>query len=314
MRRLLSSLALVLALIGTFTVTAQDASFTLIADGTSTNGLSTPGAPTVTATGTTGATTWTYKIVAYKSDGSRTPVGAAGSTATGNATLDVTNYNALTWTAVTGASSYYVYRTAAGGTPSTTGYVATTTARVAELAGVTRGAHLHHFGTRQALLDYGWPGRALDLDRTAVILGNAMAGEKHYLTALRILSGDASTARIPVMALSANAMPRDVDPAVGGLDGVELLPAADRRRLERAIAQAARRARRRGPTLASITVEGNACTDGPPSMARSMSDTAGPSCARIAPSPCVGTPLLLTLALVAVMGLPNASSMPRQSG
>lgn len=32
------------------------------------------------------------------------------------------------------------------------GYVATTTARVAELAGVTRGAHLHHFGTRQALL------------------------------------------------------------------------------------------------------------------------------------------------------------------
>ena len=127
MRRLLSSLALVLALIGTFSVAAQDASFTLIADGTSTNGLSTPGAPTVTATGTTGATTWTYKIVAYKSDGSRTPVGAAGSTATGNATLDVTNYNALTWTAVTGASSYYVYRTAAGGTPSTTGYVATTT-------------------------------------------------------------------------------------------------------------------------------------------------------------------------------------------
>ena len=41
--------------------------------------------------------------------------------------------------------------------------------------------------TRQALLDYGWPGRALDLDRTAVILGNAMAGEKHYQTALRIL-------------------------------------------------------------------------------------------------------------------------------
>lgn len=30
--------------------------------------------------------------------------------------------------------------------------MATTTARVAELAGVTRGAHLHHFGTRQALL------------------------------------------------------------------------------------------------------------------------------------------------------------------
>lgn len=43
--------------------------------------------------------------------------------------------------------------------------------------------------------------------------------------------------------------------AVAGGHQVELLPAADRRRLERAIAQAARRARRRGPTLASITVE-----------------------------------------------------------
>ncbi|HEX6502538.1 MAG TPA: SDR family NAD(P)-dependent oxidoreductase [Terriglobales bacterium] len=40
--------------------------------------------------------------------------------------------------------------------------------------------------TRQALDDYGFPNRPLDLNRTAVILGNAMAGEKHYLTALRI--------------------------------------------------------------------------------------------------------------------------------
>jgi acyl transferase domain-containing protein len=40
--------------------------------------------------------------------------------------------------------------------------------------------------SRMALLDYGWPDRALAGERTAVILGNAMAGEKHYLTALRI--------------------------------------------------------------------------------------------------------------------------------
>ncbi len=39
---------------------------------------------------------------------------------------------------------------------------------------------------RMALLDYGWPDRDLAGERTAVILGNAMAGEKHYLTALRI--------------------------------------------------------------------------------------------------------------------------------
>jgi len=40
--------------------------------------------------------------------------------------------------------------------------------------------------TREALEDYGYPKRALDLDRTAVILGNAMAGEKHYLSSLRV--------------------------------------------------------------------------------------------------------------------------------
>jgi len=40
--------------------------------------------------------------------------------------------------------------------------------------------------TREALEDYGYPKRPLDTDRVAVILGNAMAGEKHYLTSLRV--------------------------------------------------------------------------------------------------------------------------------
>ncbi|MGA3315654.1 MAG: SDR family NAD(P)-dependent oxidoreductase [Candidatus Korobacteraceae bacterium] len=40
--------------------------------------------------------------------------------------------------------------------------------------------------TREALEDYGYPTRPLNLDRTAVILGNAMAGERHYLTSLRV--------------------------------------------------------------------------------------------------------------------------------
>jgi acyl transferase domain-containing protein/acyl carrier protein/NAD(P)-dependent dehydrogenase (short-subunit alcohol dehydrogenase family) len=46
-----------------------------------------------------------------------------------------------------------------------------------------------HWGiacTRAALEDYGYPKRPLDLDRTAVILGNAMAGERHYLTSMRV--------------------------------------------------------------------------------------------------------------------------------
>ena len=36
--------------------------------------------------------------------------------------------------------------------------------------------------SREALEDYGYPQRPLNPDRVAVILGNAMAGEKHYLT------------------------------------------------------------------------------------------------------------------------------------
>ena len=59
--------------------------------------------------------------------------------------------------------------------------------------------------TREALEDFGYPNRPLDTDRTAVILGNAMAGEKHYFTALRIyfpdyasrLSQSASFAALP---------------------------------------------------------------------------------------------------------------------
>ncbi|MEJ2512471.1 MAG: beta-ketoacyl synthase N-terminal-like domain-containing protein [Anaerolineales bacterium] len=40
--------------------------------------------------------------------------------------------------------------------------------------------------SRQALLDYGYPERPLDHQRVAVILGNAMAGEHHYMTNLRV--------------------------------------------------------------------------------------------------------------------------------
>ena len=49
-----------------------------------------------------------------------------------------------------------------------------------------RGQQWSIVAAREALADYGWPARALDPERTAVILGNAMGGDKHYLTALRI--------------------------------------------------------------------------------------------------------------------------------
>jgi hypothetical protein len=76
--------------------------------------LATPGAPTVTPQGTTGATTYTYYVVALDRAGYKTLKSANASTATGNATLSGSNFNRITWSAVPGAVSYDVIRSVGG--------------------------------------------------------------------------------------------------------------------------------------------------------------------------------------------------------
>ncbi len=90
------------------------------------NGLATPTAPTVTPTGTTGSTSYTYAVVAFNSSG-QTAASPTTTTSTGNATLSGSNYNAIAWTAVTGATGYNIYRTASSGlgNGATTGLVGT---------------------------------------------------------------------------------------------------------------------------------------------------------------------------------------------
>lgn len=90
--------------------------------------VTTPAAPVITNHGTPGSTNDSYKIVALQSDGTYSAASSAGSTSTANATLDTSNYNIVTWTAVSGATQYQVYRTVAAGTPSTTGLIATVNA------------------------------------------------------------------------------------------------------------------------------------------------------------------------------------------
>jgi malonyl CoA-acyl carrier protein transacylase len=71
---------------------------------------------------------------------------------------------------------------------------------------------------RAALLDYGYPDRALDTSRTAVILGNAMAGEYHYRTNLRIHYPEYAHALESVPAFKS--LPPDVQAAlVAGMGG-----------------------------------------------------------------------------------------------
>jgi hypothetical protein len=89
--------------------------------------LTAPDTPTVTPTGTTGATTWTYKIVAKKTSTEQfSAASSGGTTATGNATLSSTNYNRIAWDEVDDANQYDIYRTVASGTPNTTGLIGTT--------------------------------------------------------------------------------------------------------------------------------------------------------------------------------------------
>ena len=63
--------------------------------------------------------------------------------------------------------------------------------------------------TRMALMDYG---KAIDRERTAVILGNAMAGERHYETTLRLTFPE--LARDLDAAPSFAALPADVRAAI----------------------------------------------------------------------------------------------------
>lgn len=94
--------------------------------------LVTPGSPLVSPQGTTGATTYTYLIVANNDEGS-SEASAVGTTATGNASLSVSNFNRLTWTAVPYATTYDIYRTVGGGS---TGAIAQTTSLTADDTGL----------------------------------------------------------------------------------------------------------------------------------------------------------------------------------
>ena len=82
--------------------------------------ISAPGTPTVTANGVDQDRIWGYKIVATLSDGTQTQAGAEGLTLHGALVLDNTAYNALTWTAVTGAAGYEVWLTTSGAFPAGT--------------------------------------------------------------------------------------------------------------------------------------------------------------------------------------------------
>lgn len=95
---------------------------TMAAEITGTAALSTPTAVVVTPQGAAGAVTYGYRVTALGGGGSTTGA-TEGTTATGNATLDGTNFNRVTWTGVTGSGGYAIYRTTGGATQGRIGQV-----------------------------------------------------------------------------------------------------------------------------------------------------------------------------------------------
>ena len=75
--------------------------------------IASPNSIQVAVVGTPGVTTYIYTITSVTGRG-EAPNVAAAVTATGNATLDSTNYNQLSWAGIAGALSYNVYRYNAG--------------------------------------------------------------------------------------------------------------------------------------------------------------------------------------------------------
>jgi hypothetical protein len=112
-----------------------------IQGGASISALSSPGSPTITTNGTTGAQTWGYEVAAVSASGVVTPASVQGTTTSGNgvSTLTSSNYQQISWTPVAGAVSYKVYRTQVAGTspnPATTGLIGTTSTTIFNDTGI----------------------------------------------------------------------------------------------------------------------------------------------------------------------------------
>ncbi len=81
--------------------------------------------PKVEAIGAAGSTAWEYQIVVVSKDGRQGDLSKTTLIKDGAARLDDKIFNRVTWPAIDGAQQYHVYRTRSGGTPGSTGLIAT---------------------------------------------------------------------------------------------------------------------------------------------------------------------------------------------
>jgi len=84
---------------------------------------------TVVPQGASGSTGYTYGIVGVTAEGRKSLV-VTDVEAAGNAVLDETNFNRMTWSDIAGYVRYELWRIASAGTPSDTGLIGTVLAGV----------------------------------------------------------------------------------------------------------------------------------------------------------------------------------------
>lgn len=91
-------------------------------------GMANVGSPSVTVVGTGGTSTYSYRVAAWKtSPNLRTGAVQVTTGANAFAALDGTHLNRVSWSSVTGADYYEIYRQSSNGSPSTIGRIGTVT-------------------------------------------------------------------------------------------------------------------------------------------------------------------------------------------
>jgi hypothetical protein len=158
-------------------------------------GLGTPTGLTITPQGTTGATTYGYRVAAVNANGTTTAASTA-TTATGNATLSVSNFNRVSWTAVNGATSYKVY----GRTSGSELLIATVTAPTVQYddtGAVTPSGALPGAPTGTKLVVQGWQNQTDNLQEWQNSSGTALAlistsGGATFSDAINVIRTDAT--------------------------------------------------------------------------------------------------------------------------
>ena len=90
--------------------TSPSSSYHQTGGGLRVQGLSTPSGPAVNPQGSLGTTTYTYYVVAKDYEGNRTLVSNSGLTNAGNSTLNGSNFNRITWSAIPGAKNYDILK------------------------------------------------------------------------------------------------------------------------------------------------------------------------------------------------------------